>query len=394
MRKTRALVAAAGASLIAATLVAGPVGNASAGGPRHHHDNRPARVLIVLFDQMLPAYADQFNMPNFRRVRDSGTNFKDAYLGYMASETVLAHNVIPSGLLPKNMGYTDEAYRDHANVFGKGAGAMHITGDLSLDDFVTIQKNHGRTYPKLADYLHKARPGTKFITVGEKSYAVDTATGASGDIGVHLSGRKLELQCPQRDDRSGLPQPLARRPDLDRQARLARTGRQEGAFLPHQACPGQPEVVRALLRQLGQGQRLRHRSARSRRGCTPLTATATGQATTPAHLGGDTWVADAATTMMKREHWSGMFLTLGAIDKAAHMWGAMADTATEDLQDPRQPDPRQVRRRERRPAARQAARPGQAGRQAARWQDPGRAHGRPRRDVRQELLRQANLGRR
>ena len=215
-------------------------------------------MLIVLFDQMLPAYADQFNMPNFRRLRDSGTNFKDAYLGYMASETVLAHNVIPSGLLPKNMGYTDEAYRDHANLFGKGKDAMHITGDLSLADFVTIQKNHGRTYPKLADYLHKARPGTKFITVGEKSYAVETATGASGDIGVRLSGRKLELQRPQRDYRSGVPQPLDLWAVLDRQARLARTRRQGRALLPHRRCPGHPELVRSLLHQLGQGQRLRH----------------------------------------------------------------------------------------------------------------------------------------
>ena len=36
----------------------------------------PNRVLIVLFDQMLPEYADQFDMPNFRSLRDAGTNFK------------------------------------------------------------------------------------------------------------------------------------------------------------------------------------------------------------------------------------------------------------------------------------------------------------------------------
>ena len=72
----------------------------------------------------------------------------------------IAHNVIPSGLLPKNMGYTDEAYRDTTNVFGKGFDAMHITGDLSLADFATIEKNHGRTYPKLADYLPGTHPAS------------------------------------------------------------------------------------------------------------------------------------------------------------------------------------------------------------------------------------------
>ncbi len=103
----------------------------------------PNRVLIVLFDQMLPEYADQFDMPNYRSLRDAGTNFKRAYLGYMASETVMAHNVITSGLLPKNMGWTDEAYRDTENLFGRGTDAMHITGDLSLADFGTLIEPRG-----------------------------------------------------------------------------------------------------------------------------------------------------------------------------------------------------------------------------------------------------------
>src|SRR4051812_36279308 len=123
------------------------------------------------------------------------TNFKKAYLGYMASETVIAHNVITSGLEPRHMGWTDEAYRDHGNVFGRGVDEMHITGDLSLADFATIEKNNGAVYPKLADYLHTAYPGTKFITVGEKSYAVESATGATGDIGVRLGSRKSNFNA-------------------------------------------------------------------------------------------------------------------------------------------------------------------------------------------------------
>ena len=69
---------------------------------------------------------------------------------------------------------------------------MHITGDLSLADFGTDPKNNAG-YPKLADYLHTAQPGTKFITVGEKSYAVETATGATGDIAVRLSSRQSNV---------------------------------------------------------------------------------------------------------------------------------------------------------------------------------------------------------
>ena len=43
------------------------------------------------------------------------------------------------------------------------------------------------------------------------------------------------------------------------------------------------------------------------------------------HLGGDNWVADAAMDMMENEDWSGMFVTMGGIDKAGHMWGADSD---------------------------------------------------------------------
>ena len=75
--------------------------------PAHGVTTEPNRVLIVLFDQMVPKYADQFNMPNFRALRGQGTYFKNAYLGYMASETVISHNVIVSGQLPANQGWVD-----------------------------------------------------------------------------------------------------------------------------------------------------------------------------------------------------------------------------------------------------------------------------------------------
>ena len=70
---------------------------------------------------MRPEYADRFNMPNFRRLRAQGSDFKNAYLGYMGSETVIAHNVLMSGQQPRHMGWVDEAYRDTGNLLGFGA---------------------------------------------------------------------------------------------------------------------------------------------------------------------------------------------------------------------------------------------------------------------------------
>ena len=46
----------------------------------------------------------------------------------------------------------------------------------------------------------------------------------------------------------------------------------------------------------------------------------------PNHEGGDVWAADAAVATMKNEKkWSGVFVTLPGVDKAAHMWGSIDD---------------------------------------------------------------------
>ena len=268
----------------------------------------PNRVLIVLFDQMVPEYANQFDMPNFRSLRDAGTNFKRAYLGYMASETVMAHNVITSGLYPKNMGWTDEAYRDTENLFGRGTDAMHITGDLSLADFGTLIEHEG--YPKLADYLHEAFPGTKFIVVGEKSYAVESAVAPTGDIGVRMSGRSSSTL-----DACGL--------ELGGRYRQP-AGKAVPTYLSQPFC-GRYFINSADTLHYGtrdafpswiypeDGNRF---------------FPGTDASALAGHTGGDEWVADAAIEMMQREPWSGMFVTLGGIDKAGHMWGAQADAAT------------------------------------------------------------------
>ena len=172
----RRIVAFAATMALVLPLWAGG-GTAQGGVPSH-----PTRVLIVLFDQMLPQYANQFDMPNFRELRNAGTNFKKAYLGYMASETVIAHNVITSGQLPKHMGWTDEAYRDADNLLGKGAGEMHITGDLSLrrlrhaDRATTGGLSEARRLP--ARRRTRARSSS---SSGEKSYAVESATAPNGD---------------------------------------------------------------------------------------------------------------------------------------------------------------------------------------------------------------------
>ncbi len=328
MSKRRA-VASVAATAVAASLSLAITTNDASAHDRHGPDDKLAsRVVIVLFDQMLPQYADQFAMPNFRKLRDGGTNYRSAYLGYMASETVIAHNVIPSGLNPQHMGYTDEAYRDTTNAFGKGVDAMHITGDLSLGDIATIQKNDGRSYPKLADYLHAARPGTTFISVGEKSYAVEGATGASGDIAVRMSGRKTNVTSGDSTACSNLSIPGV----PGNGAWRGPQGKAVPSYLTTRDATD-PSLCGRFYVNSDSGNDYGTKAAFPSF-MYPSDGNRFWPGTDPDHLGGDTWVADAAIAMMQNENWSGMFVTMGAIDKAGHMWGAQADTAPQDCSTP------------------------------------------------------------
>ncbi len=72
---------------------------------------------------------------------------------------------------------------------------MHITGDLSLADFGTLIEPT-RGYPKLADYLHTAYPGTKFITVGPEVLRGRVGDAPpTGDIGGAAVEPLVELVC-------------------------------------------------------------------------------------------------------------------------------------------------------------------------------------------------------
>ena len=149
----------------------------------------PKRVLILVLDQLRPDYVNTFEMNNVKQLMHDGVSFDNAYLGHMASETVITHNVITSGQLPKDMGWGDEAYRDTEGVLTADNG-MWISGSLGRDDFNKLIAHAG--YWKLADYLKDKYPGTKFITAGQKSYAVYSANGPTGDVSMTMGSRNAD----------------------------------------------------------------------------------------------------------------------------------------------------------------------------------------------------------
>jgi hypothetical protein len=257
-------------------------------------------VLIIVLDQFRPDYVDTFDMTNVRRLMRDGVSFDNAYLGHMASETVISHNVITSGQLPRDMGWADEVYRDTDNVLGVAPDSMWISGSLTRDQFNALIA-HGN-YPKLADYLHAAHPGTKFIAAGQKNYAVFTSNGPTGDISVTFSSRNFDCDGDGTNNWRGP------------------TGFNVPSYISTPSC-GRFYVDSSTSLSYGT-------ATTPPAWMYPLDGNRFAPGFDPLHRGGDVWTADAGMAMMENEPWSGMLLTLGSIDKMSHMWGGITDDGT------------------------------------------------------------------
>ncbi len=272
----------------------------------------PTRVLVVVMDQMHPEYAQQYNMRNVLWLQNHGAWFPNAYVGDMASETVVSHNVMTSGLLPKNMGWSDEALRDTGNVLSGGANGIYVTGDLSYSQFQTLIANGN--YPKLGTYLHLAHPGSTVACVGEKSYQVRSMTAPNvgsgktfenADFGVFLGSTTSAdanlvglLGGPYRPP-NGAPNAAAVPAYITGNPRFTVNSDPNNDYGTLTESPAwiYPEDGDRMVPGIIEG-----------------------------HLGGDNWVADVTTAIMKNtagtpQDWSGLFVNFGAIDKIGHMWG-------------------------------------------------------------------------
>ncbi len=304
--RNKGIAAVAAGLLVGGLLSAVAVDSAGASGEGRpaageaRHPDRPTRVVQIVLDQLRPEFIDAFHMKNVKRLMRGGAAYPNAYLGHMASETVVSHNVMTSGMLPKHMGWSDEWYPDEQGP----ARARRRPLRHRLDEFAqfdTLIKDKG--YPKLADYLHAAFPGKVVAAIGEKNYAVHTMGGPGSGHADHVRQpqRGLRRRAEPADDLTwrgpagdGVPtyisSPVCGRfyVDADQRPRLRHPRDLAGLDVPRGGQPG-----RAGLR--------------------------------PQHKGGDVWVTDVAFKVMDNEDWSGLLLTYGGIDKAGHMWGGLND---------------------------------------------------------------------
>lgn len=262
----------------------------------------PKRVVFIVLDQLRPDFIDAFDMENVKALMAGGANFKNAYLGHMASETVVSHNVMTSGMLPKHMGWADEWYRDTDGVLGN-PGDMYVTGSMSQPQFDELVASKG--YPKLQDYLKAKYPDKVIAAVGQKNYAVYAMSGPSTDIRLTFGGRSYDC------DGTGV---TWRGP----------TGVNVPTYITEPtvapACPADSHFYVDSDSALNYGT-----LTTSPAWMYPLQGNRDISGNDPDHPGGDIWTTDAAFKIMDNEDWSGIFMTLGGIDKAGHMWGGLND---------------------------------------------------------------------
>ncbi|MFT3871151.1 MAG: alkaline phosphatase family protein [Nocardioides sp.] len=289
-----------------AVLGAGPSPAADrASGSAEKHQTKPDRVVIIVVDALSREIVDKYGMTNVKNLMRSGVNAPNAYLGHLGSVTVVTHNVITAGMLPKNMGWSSEGYRDAEGALtsmSPNGSPYWFTSDWTKEQMFAVQQHEA--YPKLADYLHQARPDSTVVTISPKGYAGYAFGGPSSDHIVTFSGRSYDCDGDGVNNWRGP------------------SGVNVPDYLSSPVC-GRWYVDSASSKT--------YDTYLSPARLYPLDGDRYTIGKDPAHYGGDVWAADAAIAAMDNESdWSGIFVTLPGVDKAAHMWGSVDDPGGPD----------------------------------------------------------------
>lgn len=281
------------ASLVGLTMTSTP---APAAGPGEE-SARPDRVVVILVDALSREIVDKYDMQNAQQLMGDGVSAKNAVLGHVGSVTVVTHNVITSGLLPKNMGWSSEGYRDAEGVLSSfSSNPYWFTSDWSRDQMFAVQNSVGGQ--RLPDYLHAMRPDSKVITVSPKAYAAWGFGGPTSDIIMTFSSRNFDCDGDGVNNWRGP------------------TGVNVPAYVSDPAC-GRFYVDSSSTKY--------YDTNSDPAWMYPLDGNRYTNGYDPDHQGSDVWAADAAIAAMQNEDWSGVFVSLPGVDKAAHMWGSIDD---------------------------------------------------------------------
>ena len=259
--------------------------------------SKPDKVVIIVVDSLSKEIVDKYDMDNVKALMADGVDTPRSYLGHTGSVTVVTHNVITSGLLPKHTGWTNEGYRDVEDVLPDGPKVdnegedLYITSNWDNTSMFPVQQHYG--YPKLADYLNDTG---KVITISPKAYAAYGFGGAGSDSIITFGS----VTCL---DGSRWRGPVG----------IAVPGYISGT------CGSRYYVERSKI----------YDTFKEPASLYPALDDRYVVGDDPDHQGGDIWTTDAAIDVMDNEDWSGLFLSLPGVDKAAHMWGGVLDPGPE-----------------------------------------------------------------
>ena len=278
---------------LAATILAGTgaVAGAHTGAqaaPRP--PSKPDKVVIIVVDALSKEIVEKYDMQHVEALMAAGVDTPRGYLGHTGSVTVVSHNVITSGMLPRDMGWTNEGYRDVDGVLGV-RGGMYLTSDFGYDEMSRLQEHAG--YPHLSDYLDDTG---KVFTVSPKGYA---AYGLSGPGSANTSVITFASGPSCNGVRWRMPAGIA-----------------VPAYIAG-ACGSRYWVERDK----------RYDTLQFPAQLYPATDDRYVVGDEPGHRGGDVWATDAVLDIMghEKDAWSGIFVSLPGVDKAAHMWGGVDD---------------------------------------------------------------------
>lgn len=301
MGRRASVIALAAAVVSTAVLTGIGAGSTAAADRRHPHPeaDKPTKVVIIVVDSLSQEIVRKYRMRNVQKLMRDGVDAPRSYLGHTGSVTVVTHNVITSGQLPKHMGWTDEGYRDVDDVLPDteptNPDELYITSNFGSTEMFALQQAAG--YPKLADYLGAADPDGKTFTISPKGYAGYAFGGAGSDSTITFSSATCEGVEGSWRKPGGINVPSYI------------LGDPCSRFWVHSGYPDYAYDTTKLPAVLY-----------------PLDSDRYVTGKDPEHLGGDVWAADAAVSIMRNDpDWNGIFVTLPGVDKAAHMWGGVTD---------------------------------------------------------------------
>ncbi len=285
-RRRRLVLLAAGA--LAWAGIAGPQTGAAA---KPRPPAAPDKVVIIVVDALSKEIVEKYDMQNVKALMADGVDTPRGYLGHTGSVTVVTHNVITTGMLPKHMGWTNEGFRDVDGVLGAEDG-FYITSNFDHDEMAPLQENAG--HPHLSDYLDDTG---KVFTVSPKAYAAYGLSGPGSDntsVTTFTSGTPCEGLRWRMPTGVPTPPPYLLGP-----------------------CGSRYWVERDKGYDTLQFPALLY----------PATDDRYVVGDEPDNQGGDIWATDAVLDIMANEEdaWSGIFVSLPGVDKAAHMWGGVND---------------------------------------------------------------------